>query len=172
MHSCADGVVVFGWCDDERDRMIEYDWLRENKIDLYVTDIVRAYAGAFVYGLRCSWNESTGQATIKGDKRKLVEAAATKAGIPLTSLKFHLSVFGDYETCHEAYTPGECTNKAADNKVGEEEVEEEDEESTNINKSRKRKVAGKTISAPTTTKKVEKKSSAAATSTKKKTRKN
>ncbi len=168
MHSCADGVVVFGWCDDERDRMIEYDWLRENKIDLYVTDIVRAYAGAFVYGLRCSWNESTGQATIKGDKRKLVEAAATKAGIPLTSLKYHLAVFGDYETCHESYTPGgESTTKAVDNEASEEEAEEDN----NTKKSRKRKVVGKTKSTPTATKKVEK-SSAAGTSSKKKTRKN
>ncbi len=103
MNGCADGVIVYGWSENVSDRMIASEWLEEQNINSFPMDLVRGYAGYFVYGVQCKWDRKTGQATVASEEKKKVEDAAEKAGIAMDKLEFYLAVTGDYETCHEEY---------------------------------------------------------------------
>ena len=104
MYGCFDGAVVYGGCDESRERMLDPAWLAEHypAIQTYASDVVRNYLGNPVYGVICHRARSTGRATLMDGEKEAVDrlAAAMKS-----KAMFQLAVYGDYETGqHERYT--------------------------------------------------------------------
>lgn len=101
-----DPSLVYGWCQNDRETKIVLEWLNENKINDYITDMVRNCAGYFLYGLPCKIDEATGMPSISEDDKKLVEEAHKKSG-STEKLGYYLGMSGDsYEsTCHTEYNP-------------------------------------------------------------------
>jgi hypothetical protein len=114
MHSCYNSYIVFGWEEDDRNQVIDEFWLDEHfkDIEIYVSDVVKNYAGNAIYGISCNLNTSTGQAVIEDKYRSKVEEAykiiENTSNRKLTPLGFHLALSGDY--CwseHVTYIPRE-----------------------------------------------------------------
>jgi hypothetical protein len=141
MYGCFDGAIVYGWFGNDRRAMISKEWLEAYDIEHFAADVVRFHGGDLVYGLCCSFNETTGQATISDERKERVQDAAKAAGIPLSELKFHITMFGDYELEHTPFVPVVKKRKsnvagkspvdgAADASDKEEDEEEDSDEGT------------------------------------------
>lgn len=106
MYGCLDAFLIYGWCQNDRDNLIDSAWLEDNKVDAYAMDVVRNTAGEFIYGLPCDIDEETGVLTISEEDKKCVEDAHTKSGSK-EKLVFRLGMRGDGcdTTCHMTYKP-------------------------------------------------------------------
>jgi hypothetical protein len=106
MYGRFDGTIVYGWFGNDREAMISEEWLQAHHIRHFAADVVRLHGGDLVYGLPCYFTQSKGQAKISERDKMKVQDAAKAAGIPLSKLKFHVAVFGDYELkCHTPFVP-------------------------------------------------------------------
>ncbi len=111
MYGCADGYIIYGFKENESDCFICWDFLEKYNILSFHSEVVRCHAGEFIYGLRCSLNKSTGQASIKADKKAIVEAAYAAAckvngDSKYSGLGYFIAVtMDDTELCHTEYDP-------------------------------------------------------------------
>jgi len=104
MYGCFDGAVVYGVCDEHRDKILDPEWLREHypEIQTYASDVVRNCLGNPVYGVICHVDRSTGRSTLMDEEKEAVNRLATAMK---ARAMYQLVVYGDYETGqHERYT--------------------------------------------------------------------
>jgi len=118
MYGCFDAYVVFGITDYDSERRVCENFLQEFKILQFAGEVVRNYAGFFVYGVRCKMDKTTGLLIID-DKEKVKVVAAhnsvshmkTSSGKPQYHLGYFTAVTGDYETdIFTEYDPREKPN--------------------------------------------------------------
>lgn len=106
MYGCLDGYLVYGWCQNDHELRIDSKWLKENNVDEFVIDIVKNYAGEFIYGIPCDIDEETGVSTISKKEKKCVRKAHKKSGSK-EKLVYCMGMRGDaYEAaCKMTYNP-------------------------------------------------------------------
>lgn len=131
MYGCADGYVIFGFKENEGDRYICWDFLEKYQIMSFHSEVVKCHAGEFIYGLRCNLNKHTGQASIKDEKKAIVEAAYHAAckvngDSNFSGLGYFIAVtMDDTELCHTEYDP----RKNSTNKFSKVDTHSDDDES-------------------------------------------
>ena len=102
MYGCFDGCVVYGVMEEERERMLDAEWLQEHypEIQTFASDVVRNYMGSAVYGNPCELRPDG--TLIAPNNCDDIDRLGELLGIAAT---FHVAVFGDYEHCQERYRP-------------------------------------------------------------------
>lgn len=79
MYSCANGYIIYGWCECGEEFVIDENWLNENDISLYCSYQVKGYAsGKAIYGLNCIIDVNTGEVNIDEIQKRTVQEAYTK----------------------------------------------------------------------------------------------
>ena len=120
MYGCSDGVIVYGFLEEDREFMICDDFLEKFQIRAYCADVVRNYAGNYIYGIQCKLDKKTGAVSLTKKEKAAVEKAhkeALKSGHNYG----HLGVSSDCDSHHTEYDP-------RDDDEEEEDKEEEEEE--------------------------------------------
>jgi len=75
MHGVFDAHIIYGFSEDNRDMMINWEWLDDNFdcISMFAVDVVRNYLGNACYGIVCNINNDTGEVIISPEDKDHVE---------------------------------------------------------------------------------------------------
>jgi hypothetical protein len=108
MYGCANGYMVYGWCEYSDDDVIDDQWVYYNDIRLFCSYQVKNYAGGnAIYGLTCEIDVNTGFPNIDETEKQKVQKAYTnfvnfykendgeEAEIPI--LGYYIAIDGDME---------------------------------------------------------------------------
>ena len=100
MYGCADGYIVYGWCEGNTSSVIDVDWLEKNEIELFCSYQVKCTAGEAIYGLCCSIDVNNGNSIIDEADKLIVQKAHNKIvkmyeGI--LDIGYYIAVGGDMD---------------------------------------------------------------------------
>ena len=97
-------LVIYGWCEDQDNKTIDYEWLEEADLEHYGIGTSKGYTYRFAYGIECDLDEETGTPELSKEEKSKVRKAHKKSGTEST-LGFFSVLSGDI---HEVYTPGKA----------------------------------------------------------------
>lgn len=111
MYGCSNAYMIFGCNENNRERVIDNNWLYRHwqDIHVYALDVVRNCLGEACYGIRCSIDINTGNSFICDEDKQIVqdffEKFITYNGHDTGSrLGYYLCVSGDYtDEQHNTY---------------------------------------------------------------------
>lgn len=98
MYGCFDPVFVYGIEEPGVNMMIDQELLEEQEIEYFTDHVVKGYACNIIYGVVLSFDDFITKKTID-----TVIAFAKKFNLPETA--HYLAISGDFELCHEPYSP-------------------------------------------------------------------
>ena len=118
MYGYYDPYIIYGWCERNRENVLDSIWFGEDSlIRIFSTDVVRNYAGEAAYGVPCVLNPKTGELTISETNKKEIEYyynkliqfyIDSKKTAPFPELGYYNVLSGDIEWCqHYEYNPEE-----------------------------------------------------------------
>jgi len=109
MHGCCMGYVIYGFQENESNRMIDSEWMEE-----YYSGVSHFAADEYLlYGFVCQLNRETGIPTLsEGTKQvvnKLYRHFLTSKNLTTNDVPigYYVVVDGDYDLTHESYTLNE-----------------------------------------------------------------
>ena len=108
MYTCFNAYIIYGFMESERDLEICDEFLEKFAIEKYASDVVKGYAGEWIYGIPCKLDKNIGAITISDDEKEIVKNAyhtATVSGDYEYKLGFYTVLSGDCESCHTIYNP-------------------------------------------------------------------
>ena len=118
------GAVVYGFKETKRDAHIDVEWLEDRHLFIYGSYTVRDFLCGLIYGVKASFNQETGQATVTDLCKEFVMELATAMGRE-KDVKFYLAVSGGGELDGEEYIP----DIPDDDEPEDEDYEDDDKES-------------------------------------------
>lgn len=124
MHTCFDPVIVYGILEEDRNKMLDEEFLQSHGLLSYAQDIVKGYAGNFIYGVALSIEE-----VIKGETSEEVKKFANDYSF--SEPQYYLALTGDYQTCHDVYNPDEDKVSDTDEISDNNEISENNEVNEN-----------------------------------------
>ena len=83
MNCCFDPVLVYGILEEDRDRVLDAKLLEENGLSRYAQDVVRNFAGNFIYGVALSLEEVMKGVTYESVKTFASKYAFSRAAVLL-----------------------------------------------------------------------------------------
>ena len=110
MYSVFDPYIVYGFTELEDYDNVEVssEFIDENDIRKFATNVIKGHGAKWVYGRICHFNN--GVITLEdSDKEEVDKAfkAATKNGrFKFKECSFHLCILGNIESCSDIYYPG------------------------------------------------------------------
>ena len=100
MYGCSSPHIVYGFLEIDNEKVITYEWLSENGLELYATELIRNTACEAVYGVEIGFEEPS-------EKTKTYFTELAKK-YNLQEPDKHLVLSGDISwECHSEYTPEE-----------------------------------------------------------------
>lgn len=104
MYGCFDGAIVYGVLEPSENKLIDKEWLRTRfpTVRTFASGVVRNFMCEPVYGDVCELKEDGSVVPLdvgsRGEIDRLAAVLGVKAG-------YQVALYGDYELCHEVYTP-------------------------------------------------------------------
>lgn len=110
MHGCAEGHVVYGWHEDDRNTVIDLD-SADIIFDVYFDEQVKDTGCTPIYGLKCKLDKTTGKAVLDEESKDFVEKAFNRykklkesGGIKVKSeVGYFVGIQGNMEHCLTKY---------------------------------------------------------------------
>ena len=135
MYGCANGYIIYGWCEYDEEYVIDKRWLYKNDISLYCSYQVKCYAsGKAIYGLQCIIDSITGEVNINEIQKDKVREAYTKYHMQrkenneeIETLGYYIGVGGDMD-----WDPYSIIYIDGDNEEDESEEDESEEDEKTI----------------------------------------
>ena len=106
MYGCFDGVIVYGFLEENNCAVLSSEWLDKHfpRVEIYASGVVRCYCSTAIYGISCTLNVETGVVELDQEDKKEIEAFfalyKSQNSTCKPSLGFHTAVVGDYEFCN------------------------------------------------------------------------
>lgn len=101
--------VIFGVSEEEgTNRLLSQDFLDTYGMSTYPDEIVRLHACTFIYGLIVPFDELSDKKKRQSEEnkvKKFVNALRDQYGIDLGEPELKMCICGDFELCHQQYTP-------------------------------------------------------------------
>lgn len=109
MYGCSDAYIIYGFLEDSREYHIDTDYLENYGVEMFAVDVVRDCLGEAAYGVRCDFDNRSGQVVCPSNTDKQNVNALYEKFMQYHNHKKHsyigyyLVVSGDYQMCHITY---------------------------------------------------------------------
>lgn len=109
MYGCWDPIVMFGVYEQSCEYVLSPAFLEDHNMEAYPHDVVREYAGNYVYGVICSMKEVRDGTCEKEDevKRFALALKETFAKKDYGEPTFYLAIIGEYSNEQCEYDAGD-----------------------------------------------------------------
>ena len=74
MHGCANGLVVYGWHEDEEDKFIDVE-AADHIFELFFDEQIKGTGCIPIYGKPCELDKTTGKAVLDEESKEVVRKA-------------------------------------------------------------------------------------------------
>ena len=126
MHGQARPYFVYGILEAGHEKCLDYEFVEEEGLDIYVKYIVRNYGGRPIYGMHLAVDENTGAFTGLDEETKAkIDALAEELGL---KAGYHVAVQGWDQELYSYYTPAGREDNPSKRRKHDSESEEEEED--------------------------------------------
>ena len=119
MYGCYYSTILYGFCEDNSDYVLDAEWLYDQEkdvIEIASESVVRNHMAEACYGVRCSINANSGKIEVDDNQKKIIEAFYTRFiaykkqndnydenDEYSPKLGYYNVIIGDYSVDHDSY---------------------------------------------------------------------